>query len=450
MSGEKDHIVNIRQSEYNRMMGTCSRVDNLEDKVQTINRQHQQEIKEIEQRRQQDLRRFDSQLGNMSVEMRRIEAEQNEKLRRQAEEFFDALDEQRVDLLDEINRQSAELRVEMEQQRSHLQGQLDKIYEKEQDQRKMAETWLNDVEILLGEIDSKYRHAKFRPGRMNDLKGKLSIGNGNFNKEIYQAAISSAQGIFLEANHLRNDVQNLELEWNAYLEQARKSLREVLSVCEAQETCRFSIETETGMVETEVKMDAWTCGGLTKLKNEVQIEVDRLKNPESLTTPQLKEIVRKIEGLREQCLGLGDIAKQALVASQLRQTIADNILKALESSGWRLSDSAYEGEDFTDAFHLKLDNGIGEEIVAIITPEAADDNTIRNHLKVSFFDPNTNNEKTREASLKNIRANLEDSGLECSAPKCKPGTENTPCQDKSRLDFNRVRTRKTAAAQPQS
>jgi hypothetical protein len=30
MSGEKDTIVNIRQSEYNRMMNTCNRMDNFD------------------------------------------------------------------------------------------------------------------------------------------------------------------------------------------------------------------------------------------------------------------------------------------------------------------------------------------------------------------------------------------------------------------------------------
>lgn len=33
MSGEKDSIVNLRQSEYNRIMNSCRRADNLESLV---------------------------------------------------------------------------------------------------------------------------------------------------------------------------------------------------------------------------------------------------------------------------------------------------------------------------------------------------------------------------------------------------------------------------------
>ncbi|GKT09149.1 hypothetical protein [Desulforhabdus sp. TSK] len=454
MSGEKDSYVNLRQSEYNRMMNSCNRLDNVERNVKSGMERLSGDLRsELNDRMSSMNKRYENMerhISGMSEEMRRVEREQNRRLQEQAAEFrrsmetlSDTMIEQREEYLSLIREQGESFTRAMQMQRRDLEGQIKNIQDaldrKETSQRDQASQWLEDVRRCMNMIESEYRHDKFKPGALDRLRSELILSEGNFKQGNFQSAIASAQQTFLRASELRIELERLEMEWEAHLEMAKRSAAEVLADCDAQEACRFAFETDDGSEEVAGEIDFWTEGGLSQLRKRAQKELQRLGQSENLSLDDLKKSVAHCEQWRQEGMGLAEKAKEALIASQLRNNIGQTIETALQQAGWRIADAAYEAEDFRRAVHVKLQNPQGDEIVTIITPNSGPHDTIQNRLGVHFFDRSTNDESFRQERLKALMGVLEEEGLECSNPVCRPGTEGKSCENSSLLDFDRVR-----------
>lgn len=486
MSGEKDAIVNLRQSEYDHMMNSCRRADNLEaginSKLEQASSHLRQQMDSQLGQMQQRHNRFDSALSNMSSEVQRIERENNARLRRLADDFqsevnsfnqkvqqqrreymqkfsehdnhlaahdrileqhAEAIREQRHEYINLIQQQGENFAQALDEQRQELQGQIqtiqDHILAKELHAQGQASKWLQDTQALLNTIDESYNHQKFKRGELAKLRGELQFAENNITQGHYEAAISTTQRTYLHSQELRMELERLTLEWNAYLTAARQSAAEVLAACDTHQTAQFTFETEEGAEEFAAEVDFWTQGALSKLRQQVADEQQQLDNPKSLSLADLKQSIADSEKWRQESEVLVEQAKEALIASQLRNNIAQSIEESLENSGWEVVDSTYEGEDFRAALHVKLHNGANDELVTIITPEESADKSIRNRLNINFFDKNTNDEAFRQERLKRIMASLKEEDLDCSQPECKPGTENQPATEVEKLDFEKVR-----------
>jgi hypothetical protein len=492
MSGVKDAIVNLRQSEYNRMMNSCRRADNLEAGISSrleqassrLTKQMDSQIGQIQQRHN----RFESALSNMSGEMRRIEKDNHARLRsfandfqkglktldkkvnqqrrehkqkfaeqdkhlaahdRILEEHAEAIREQRHELLTLIEQQGEHFAQALNEQRRELQGQIQTIQEhivtKEQHAQGQAQQWLQDTQALLKVIDESYEHQKFKPGELAKLQNELQIAENNISQGHYEAAISTTQRTYLHTQELRLELERLTLEWNAYLTAARQNAAEVLAACETHQTAKFTFDSEEGAEEVAAEVDFWTYDALSKLRQQVAEEQQKLDNPDNLSLDELKQSIAHSDQWRQESEELVEQAKEALIASQLRNNIAQSIEAALENAGWDVVDATYEGKDYRGAMHVKLQNLATDELVTIITPEEASDKTIRNRLNINFFDKNTNDEAFRQERLKRIIESLGEEGLDCSQPQCAEGTENQAANDVEKLDFEKVRAKAITA-----
>lgn len=485
MSGVKETTVNLRQSEYNRIMNSCQRVDNIEAGISSrleqassrLRQQMDSQIGQIQQRHN----RFESALSNMSGEVKRIEKQNQENLRRIANNFnhginqldqkmnqqrreymqkfaehdkhlaahdkilkkhAQAIRKQRHEYMKMIQQQGEHFTQALNEQRRELQGQIktiqDHIVAKEQHAEGQAQQWLQDTQALLKLIDESYDHQKFKPNELAKLQNELQLAQNNISQGHYEAAISTTQQTYLHTQELRLELERLTLEWNAYLTAARQNAAEVLAACDTHQTAKLTFETKEGAEEVAAEVDFWTHDALSKLRQQVAEEQNQLDKPDNLSLDELKQSIANSEQWRQESEELVEQAKEALIASQLRNNIAQSIEAALCDSGWDVVDATYEGEDHRGALHVKLQNLAKEELVTIITPEKAPDQTIRNKLNINFFD-NTNDEKFRQNRLDIIRNKLRDEGLDCSQPKCAPGTENQPAGEVEKLDFEKVR-----------
>ncbi len=454
MSGEKDAIVNLRQSEYNRMMRSCNRLDNVESSVRSnMNRMAGNLRSELNNRMSAINTRHDNlerHFSGMSQEMQRIERDQNREMQKQARTFqqgIASLGQQMLDQRQEytnlIREQGEQFSHALQSQRRELEGQIqniqDALIRKETSERDQAHQWLTDTQQFLNMIASEYRHEKFKPGALDQIRNEMSMNQGNFDQGNYQVAIATSQQSFLRASELRFEMEQLEMEWEAHLEAGKQNATEVLAACDAQTACRFTFDTEEGAEEVAGEVDFWTQGALSDLRQKAEAELKRLGASDDLTLDDLKRSVSQSDEWREQSLELAERAKEALLASQLRNNLGQMIEDALSEAGWEITDATYEGEDFRGAVHVKLQNLPGDEIVTIIAPEPGEGNTIQNKLNISFFDHSTNDETFRQERLRAITGIFQEQGLDCGSPVCKQGTENQPCMDNEKLDFEKVR-----------
>jgi len=248
MSGEKDAYVNLRQSEYNRMMGACRRLDSVESSVSASVSQMAGSLRsELDSRMSAINRRhasFEDSLSGMSHEVRRIEADMNRQIREQARAFQQGIAsvgreivEQRREYLHLIHEQSQRFDQALQAQRRELQGQIQSIQsallQKQMSQRQQAEQWVNDTQQLMDMVGKQYRHEKFKPSALERIRGEMALSQGNVSQGNYEAAIASAQQSYLRVSELRMELERLEMEWEAHLEAAKQSAAEVLATCDA-------------------------------------------------------------------------------------------------------------------------------------------------------------------------------------------------------------------------
>lgn len=476
MSGVKDYNVSLRKSEYDRLMNSARRQDNLEANVQrrvdSARRDMQREMDRQVNSMQQRARQQESRIASLNSEIQSIERETQRQIKQQAKAFENKLqraqnENRRIEnKLDDfahmtnerfnaqqqeyrsmIAAQSEEFHRTMEANKRQLESKIATVQRsielKEQGKQERASLWSTDTETLIETIAESYRHDKFKPGEVAQLREQIRLAKHNSDYGDYEACISGSQQAFLNANKLRIELEMLEQEWLLVLLEANNQTAEALAMCQAQEQCQLVFETEDGDVSLEVEINYWTNNRLEELKQQVQVEQKRLKESgEHLTTEELKASALNMMALQHECLVLTEQAKQALLASQQRQNITCDIEDVLAKSGWDLVDDTYEGEDYREAHHAKFRNYQGDEIVTIVEP--VEDNrtsTISNKLNLSYFDHTNQNRMFTHKILGSIHDQLSDTGINIGAPSCAPGTEHSSCRDVEKLDFNAVRNK---------
>lgn len=342
--------------------------------------------------------------------------------------------------------QQQELQQALETQRQDLQTQITelskRINKKEADERELAQSLIQDTKALLSFIKDQQRHKKFKPGTVEKIQAEMIVSENIFKKGVYHIAVTAALQSYVKASELRLEIGQLEEEWNVFWKVARKNANDVQVICNEQESYRLTLETEGDSTEIAARIDFWTDGALSDFKKKVHNELKRLDRADDLSLDQLKASIRRSEEWRDECLRLVEKAKQAIIASQLRNNMAQIIAITLRASGWEISDSTYEGEDHRGAMHLKLENYNGDEIVIIITPEMDETEALNNKLNVFFFDRSSNDETYRQERLKTIVGALQEECLECSEPRSTAVTENNLAKYKSKLDFMQIRQAK--------
>jgi len=457
MSGEKNSYVNIRRSEYNRMMRSCNRLDQLDKNVQknmesiegNLRRDFRKRMDKIGQRHAN----IEKRMGGLSEEMQRVETEQNRRLQQQSQQFQRSIESinnelknQREEYLGLIQTQSENFSKALQEQKKDLQGQIknihEKIAQKQESEKNQAYQWFSDVQNYLDMISENYRHEKFLPGSIEGIRQEMEINRSNLSQGNYQAAIASIQQSFVRASNIRLELERLEMEWEAYLEGAKNNAAQVLATCDAQYAARIAFDTEEGSKEVAAEIDFWTNGRLSELRKQAEDEKQRFVESDNLSLEDLKKSIGDSNHWREECLSLTEKAKEALIASQLRNNIGQAIESVMNEDNWEITDATYEGQDLRGAVHIKMENLQGDELVTIVTPVEKEESSIENKINISFFDRNTNDEVYRESRVKSILKALQEQGIDCGPPQCVPGTENRPCENELKLDFEAVRKKK--------
>jgi polyisoprenoid-binding protein YceI len=500
MSGVKDAYVNLRESEKNRIMGAVqraegfaselnARVSEANDRLQGEFRQNfaninqrqdrfeqnlsglHSDLKDLEKRQNHRIRdlnqrmergfeetgrkirdlnrhmgkefaRVDRDISNVRQDIQNLDQRVQGQFHAQHHEYLNLIDEQGKLFEQGMQDQNRIFTQAMSEQRQELQGQIkqvaDHIRSKEQSDQQAAATWLADVRLILDNIAQNTRHAKFKPGALDQINMEFSLAENNHRNGLHQAAIASAQASYLKAQELRLELVQWEQEWNMYLMQARTSAAEVLAMCDTQQAAQFTIDTAEGSEEVAAEIDYWTEGRLTEFRQKVETENQRLaSSTETLTLDALKASIEQSTAWMQESEAITEAAREALIKSQVRQNIALSVEDSFAGTGWVAQESTYRGEDFRSSLHTKFVSPTGDEIVTIVHPEQAPSGEIRNRLEVNFFDKGSD-ERFRHSRLQEIFAQMREEGIEAGRPQTRKGYETGP-GDESVRDFERVK-----------
>ncbi|EIJ43084.1 hypothetical protein BegalDRAFT_2228 [Beggiatoa alba B18LD] len=459
MSGIKESYVQLRNADIDRLLDTCETVDDLSERIE-------QRLSQASKHFRHELDRHLNEVGSrqqafaetlatldLGEAIQAIEQQYTEQLQKLAQAFQQQITEQLPQnsghyaaLIQQKTREFTNaLGAQQHQLHQELSEIAEQLYAQHLNEADQAQQWVTITQALLQFLQSHYtHHPQFFPFALQKLQGELLLAQSNLVQKNYQATIANSQQTWLAAQNLRLQLEQKEVEWQAYWHSARYSVLETLAIVEAQAQLTIAVGSGSEETQTAVDVDFWTKGKYAELYQQVQTLQWQLENRDFMPIEALQQILQQMANYQQTLANLVAEAKETLLASQLRNNIGQMIEEALYEAGWEVTDATYEGEDFREAMHLKLKNYQGDEIVTIINPDPNADYLMRNKLNILFFDRSSNDDTSRQERLRHIIRVLRAGGLECTQPVCVAGTENQASMETERLDFTQIRQGKAA------
>ncbi|WP_375466963.1 hypothetical protein [uncultured Nostoc sp.] len=468
MSGEKRRYIRVEEQQLQRLREQDSRLRSLQqDLPERLNavreqarREFQQRLAPLEQRAQQqeqETQRLKSSLKNIEIETQkrlqqqrqefqtglreveyrqqqalqqettRLESAIQEGLEQQRQEYLRITQQQRQEYTRLIDRQDqkftqliAQEKQDREQGQKILQIQINQIVtdidQERQRKAKIAQDLLSDVEAIWEQINRNYQHQRFAPGRLNDLRGKLQIADNNIQAGVTEAAISITQQTYLDLADLRLELERKEQEWLLLYNAALEDLRSLIVEVQANRECEVEVGDGDEAEKFNLEVDYWVNGRLTEYQQKLhQLESQLTAGESTLTTEQVKEIAEKITALQPILGEIVEQAKLAILSSQLRAEIADKVVEVLSSQGYTLvdqnTDAVYEGNDWRNAYVVKVKNIAGDEVVTVVSPEKEFG---VNSISINTFIPTIVDEKATQENASAIFDTLEEAGVKAT------------------------------------
>ena len=431
MSGIKDVPVKIMKSEWDRMVNNARCVE--ETNAQLMKRQKKAEnaINAANERAANLERTLNQEINGLNEEMRQMAREQNRRFSEQANEFNSKIQKQAADFNGKLENQKRELQSSInevsqqaEKNRQVLQNQINvissKIEAKEKNAKKLAEFWISQTQAYINDI-KQYRHEMFTPGQLERLEGKLKQMLSDINNGMYEAAISTARGLFNDAVDLKEAVLNAETEWLYYHGLFQKVLADTEANLDYRKSMQFTFATEDGNETVDANINYWTENALDLIEEKFAQIKQKASKPNEISIDKLKEMTEALGHINDEMEITEAKAKEALISSQFRAEIASKLVEVLKKQCWECKedDIAYEGGDYNEKVHVKLSDIKGNEIVAVITP----DGNMANNVELNFFNID-NDEGFRQTQLESLQKSLKEGGdLEIGAPVCRKGYE---------------------------
>ena len=451
MSGQKCANVTISRNEFNKLNNNVRRADDARFAAEC--RVQEERARNLEIQRDFEFRQWEMQdeyregLNDLSDDIQNLERQQSQRLeevRRQSAQDLANLDR---DVNRRIEDQGRRFQQALNDHRTEVTNALRSIQNDIQRdrnrQRTAAQSQINDLQTLFKLMRSQRAHERFAPGELDDLEARFSLCRQNLQNNNYQAALASGQERYFEYQELQLRIAERQAEWEAYLAEVRRLTEETSGAMAAAEGATYTFDEGDTSQEVEAQVDYWSEGALTDFRNQLNSHLDRLRDPEKISTDELKQMLDEIAPMEDELSDIVKRAKEHLMQSQVRQNIAVSILQSFEGTHWELDDSTYENEDFRKGLHLKLKNGSDEEIVASVTPVETADGSISSNVEINFFD-RFNDPGLRQARLSDMHSSMHAEGVEVGAFECLDQSENRPGNEQMR-DFERLRMPQTAS-----
>lgn len=467
MSGEKRKRVSVDEQELRRLREQESRLravqNDLPERLNAVREQARQEFQQRLAPLEQRARQQEQETQQLRSNIKNLEQETHRRLQKQREEFTIAVQEaecrqqqatqklastmqegfvqQRQEYLRIANEQRREYTNLISQQNEKftqlldderearligqkvLQQQIDVVFNDIQRKGKLAEDLLADLEKVWLGIEVNYQHQRFAPGRLLDLRRNLELAKNNILNGVSEAAIAVTQETSLKLVDLRIELEQKEQEWLLYYNAALSDLRSLITEVQANRECELEFGEKDEAEKFKLEVDYWVNGGLSQYENELEeLEKKLIAEEATLTTDELKNIGQQITNLQPVLGEIVEQAKLAILGSQIRAEIADNVVETLTKLGYTLVDpdvdAVYEDEDQRKAFVVKVKNIAGDEVVTIISPEKEFGT---NSISVNSFSPTLIDEKATQENSQAIIEALEEEGVK--------GEEKMQCND---------------------
>lgn len=396
-------------------------------------------------------RRTEEALSGLAADTQRLERDTGRRLREQSdrlrEELRSTADRLERDTGTRLAEQRAalerELAAERDQRRrdiDDLTGRVDDLAGIRDRAAAAAQDWIADGATMAGLIDTTLPHEQHAPGRLDRLRRDLDVARSNSDAGLYEAALTLAQGVYLNLSELRLDIEHRELERRLAQDATTEALVLVEALITQNEVRPVAGPDGRPLTGVELDVDHWSEGELEELRGQVAERLARARDDTTTAAEQRELTVESAEW--EQRLGeIVDLAGMRQLASQLRVNLADSVAGTLSRIGaYELMDGEYEDEDERRPFHAVLEHANGNKIVVQVLP--APEGETGQVLRLLSYDHDTASERELRDRAEAVRHALGEEGHPTGALGSDPGVPEPAAADLNRF-------RKDAAPMPE-
>jgi len=359
--------------------------------------------------------------AHVSVPTRELQRlrDQQSRLRRLQEDLPERLDSIRRQVEQEMESRLAPVENRIRQQEKEnrdMKGQIAAILEEARQKKDTAKRFFIDLTKILEETVA-LPHERFAPGKLGAAGRHVNDARRNFENNMPEAALSTAQKAYWELADIRAEVLKKQREFILVHQAALQEVRLLLEEARANRKYQLELGEGTDKEELALEVDHWTHGELSNLEMQIKTLESQLLNGEKiLTISQTTDILSDIEALKPRLNEIVERARQNILASQLRVNIAGIIVEALQEQGFTLEDAAYEGNDARNAHIAKVRNIAGSEVVTVISPVRHEAG--KNAVSIHSYDETFVDDVTLKQRAEEITSILNEKGLEAQAPVC--------------------------------
>ena len=322
-----------------------------------------QQLAEIEQQTSQRIMESQDQVDILLAE----------NIQKQQSNLVDILDT----TLQTYNQNILQTHHVQQQQISRLRRQLTNQNEILLDKIEIVENWLKNTETLLNFIDTQYQHPKFAPGRLDPFFEDLQLAFQNFDQQLYEAALVTAQNVYRRGSDLRIILERDENQWRTFFVLVQCRLDGFIKKMENEKIIEFKPAESVPSVEFDV--DFWSKGEWTALcQTANRFKLQLQTNSNQLTIQDLRQwVIQDIPAMEGELEKIKTTAVDNLVDSQIRTNIADLIMQALGKQGYQLAQAQFLAEDSRQGFEFTAKSISGNAIRVFVNPGPDDENEIQ-------------------------------------------------------------------------
>lgn len=305
---------------------------------------------------------------------------------------------------------------QQQQQIDSLQLSIREIYDRYHDEATMARDVAKDMTTLLQVVCENHPVKRYAPAELSEIQAHISdLLNSN-----YPAAsiIAVADGIIRDILKMKEKTILEKTKHDQMLQQTKIRLTAVLKVIAANTNLTIEHDDDTASIAT----DYWTDDAYTPILKKLQ-DIERQlateENDDLLSVEQIADLLKAVESLNIEGIGLMQKAISKAMQSQDRAEITLDIVNAMIRQGYVVKEEngtdafdymggLEESDQREGVFAILQNPNTGEEITVLLRPNA-DDKT--NCLDIHIDNPHQPiTEQQLRRSMERVREEMQRSG----------------------------------------
>lgn len=199
---------------------------------------------------------------------------------------------------------------------------------------------------------------------------------------------------------------------------ALEKARTILEEARATRQCDIVYDDVADTEPLKFEVDYWTHGALKKLEQDIQaMEKDLVDGAERLSIDEVKNMLKALENEQPKVGEIVIDARDNIMAAQIRENLAQQVVSALQYQGYDFESAVYEGNDQRGAYVAKVTNRAGSEVVTVINPVAESRTCSR--ISIHSYDETFVDAGTLRQRAQDVMRLLAEEGLDVAPPTCR-------------------------------